>query len=150
MSKASRDKGKRGELEVAAVFTEAGLAADRTAALQAGSVPGAGDVTVRDLRELHVESKRTETYSLPEWLRQVEAARLDGQPYVVAFRKSGKPRDPEPWRGIVDLPWLARILAELHHARLTLAQLRHLAHAPGSMGREDIRAEVARLVEAAA
>lgn len=117
MAKASRDKGKRGELEVAAVFTAAGLPADRTAALQAGSVPGAGDVTVRALPNLHVESKRVETYKLPEWLRQVEAARLPGQPYVVAFRKNGTPRNPEPWRGIVDLAWLAQLLAELERLR---------------------------------
>lgn len=112
MAKASRDKGKRGELDVAAVFTDAGLPADRTAALQAGGVPGAGDVTIRQLPHLHVESKRTETYSLPEWLRQIEGARLDGQPYLVAFRKSR-----EPWRGVVDLAWLAGELAELERLR---------------------------------
>lgn len=118
MSKASRDKGKRGELEVAGVFTAAGLPADRTAALQAGSVPGAGDVTVRALPGLHVESKRTETYNVPAWLRQVEEALLDGQPYVIAFRKSGTPKRPEPWRAIVDLEWLAEELAELHELRV--------------------------------
>jgi hypothetical protein len=118
MAKASRDKGARGEREVARVFTAAGLPADRTAALQAGGVPGAGDVTIRELPSLHVESKRTEKYTLPEWLAQVEAATLPGQPYVIAFRRSHA-----PWRGVVDLAWLADLLAELaalrHHAAKT-------------------------------
>jgi hypothetical protein len=125
MSKASRDKGKRGELEVAHVFTDAGLPADRTAALQAGSVPGAGDVTIRELPRLHVESKRTKTYSLPEWLRQVEEARLPDQSYVIAFRKDGTPKAPEPWRGIVDLVWLAELLAEVQSLRGEVDRYKH-------------------------
>lgn len=112
MAKRERDKGKRGELEVAHVFKDAGLPADRTAALQAGSVPGVGDVTVRSLPLLHIESKRCERYELPAWLRQVDEARLDGQAYVVAFRRS---RDS--WRAVVDLGWLASVLAELERLR---------------------------------
>lgn len=123
MGKSERDKGKSGEREVASIFTEAGLAADRTAALQAGSIPGAGDVTIRTLRDLHIEVKRTEAYSVPAWLRQVEDARLEGQDYVVAFRKSGKPRQPEPWRGIVDLVSYARLLAERERLRAFAARV---------------------------
>lgn len=113
MGRASRDKGKRGELEVAAIFTRAGLPADRTAALQAGSVPHVGDVTVRDLPWLHVESKRCEIYSLPEWQRQAEAAAGPATP-LIAYRKSGTSHSPEPWRAVVHLDWLAGLLAELH------------------------------------
>jgi Holliday junction resolvase len=112
MAKSSRDKGKRGEREVAEVFTAAGLPADRTAALQAGSVPGAGDVTVRDLPELHIESKRQETYDLGAWERQADVAALSHQTPVIAYRKSR-----QPWRASVPLDWLAGILAELVRLR---------------------------------
>lgn len=116
MAKFSRDKGKRGEREVVDLLAEEGLDAYREAALQAGEVEGAADVRIRQYPELAVEVKRRESYAVPEWQRQVEEAHGDA-PYVIAYRKSGKPRHPEPWRAIVDLRWLARVLADLDRLR---------------------------------
>lgn len=128
----SRRKGKSGELEVVHVFGDAGLPAYRSAALQAGEVEGAGDVTVRDFPELHVEVKRTETYSLPAWQRQADAGAGEWGKPIVCYRRSGAPKTPEPWRAIVRLPWLAGILAELRELRVRVREL------------EDYRASIAR------
>lgn len=124
MSKASRDKGKRGELEVVHVFRDAGLQADRTAALQAGSVEGVGDVTVQTAYgDVAVEVKRTETYSLPAWQRQADASGA----VAIAYRRSGTPKTPEPWRAVVRLDFLASLMAEL--TRLRAAEQKHRAEA---------------------
>lgn len=124
MAKASRDKGARGELEVARIFTDAGLPAHRTAALQAGRVPGAADVAVQAFPGLHIETKRCETYRLPEWHAQVDQAALPCQVPVIAYRKSGTGSKPEPWRAAVRLTWLAGVLTELVQLRSETARLR--------------------------
>lgn len=104
MAKASRDKGARGEREVVDLFEAAGLKAYRSAALQAGDVEGAADVTVRDFPGLHVEVKRCERYELPAWERQADEAAGDDTP-IVFYRRNG-----EPWRAVVPGAWLAELL----------------------------------------
>lgn len=116
MAKASRDKGKRGESEVVNLFEAAGLSAYRSAALQAGEVEGAADVTVRDFPELHVESKRCERYELPAWQRQADKAAGEDVP-VIFYRRNGSSRKPEPWRAVVPGEWLAALLSEVAELR---------------------------------
>lgn len=118
MAKASRNKGKRGELEVASVFTDAGLPANRTAALQAGGVPGFGDVTVHAFPDLFVESKRCERYELPKWEHQVWNDCPEGRVPVIAYRRSHT-----HWRAVVPLNWLADTLAELAKLRAERAMI---------------------------
>lgn len=118
MAKPSRDKGKRGELEVAHLFTDNGLPARRTAQMQAGvwsDDEGAcehADVTAVLAPDLFVEVKRQETLRLPAWTRKAEADCPEGRTPIVAYRQNR-----QPWRGSLDLAWLARELAELRHYR---------------------------------
>jgi Holliday junction resolvase len=108
MGRASRDKGKRGEREVADLFERAGVPARRTAALQADGQGGA-DVSLA-IPGLHVEVKRAERIELPAWLAQAERDAPEGVEPVVIFRRS---RDK--WRAVVDAEWLARLLSATHH-----------------------------------
>lgn len=84
VARAERDKGARGEREVAAIFRGHGFDCDRT--------PNSGGLRFRgDLYgnvPLHVEVKRQEVLRLPLWMRQAEADAGDLTP-VVAFRQSG-------------------------------------------------------------
>lgn len=84
MSRAERDKGARGEREVAALFRAQGFDCDRT--------PNSGGLRVKgDLAgtvPAHIEVKRQEVIRLPTWIRQAEQdAPPDATP-VVAFRQS--------------------------------------------------------------
>jgi Holliday junction resolvase len=124
--KSERDKGKRGELEVAHVFTDAGLPADRTAQLQAGGQCEAADVRVRPVPSLFVEVKRRESYELGKWERQIEADAPSGSVPLIAYRKSR-----QPWRAIVRLDWLAARLAELVRLRAEVEALRNAYEATG-------------------
>ena len=56
----------------------------------------------------HFEVKHRETLALPAWLRQAERDAGERVP-VVAFR-----RNNEPWRAVLPLPVLLRLLKELH------------------------------------
>ncbi len=100
MAKASRDKGSRGEREVAAIFRDAGFDADR--------VPNSGGLRIKgDLYgnlPAHIEVKRCERLKLPEWLRQAEDE-CDGRVPVVAFRQNGG-----KWFACLPLVELARLL----------------------------------------
>ena len=90
MGRASRDKGSRGELEVAHTLKRAGFDVDR--------VPNSGGLNVKgDLKgnegehrldDYHLEAKRQETICLPEWLRQAHEEAAPGQVPVVVLRKS--------------------------------------------------------------
>lgn len=113
MAKSSRDKGKRGELEVAHLLTDAGLPARRTAQLQASGSCDDADVTAVLAPDLYVEVKRQETLRLPAWTRQAEAACPEGRVPIVAYRQSR-----QPWRASVPLQWLAETLALLNSYRL--------------------------------
>jgi len=99
----SRDKGSRGELEVAAIFKAAGFDARRTP--NSGGLSWRGDVV--GVPGYVLEVKRQETLALPAWLRQAaaDAAVCDSVP-VVAFRRS-----QEGWYAALPLEELARLVA---------------------------------------
>ena len=87
MSKSQRDKGLRGEREVAKAFELAGF--------PVRGLEGSGDhlvVCSADLT-LHVESKRHEALRMGDWSKQAEAEAPQGTVPVVAYRRSR-----EPWR----------------------------------------------------
>lgn len=92
MGKMQRDKGKRGELEVAKLFTSWGIPAARTS--QYCGAPrgtqrssGVGDVVLEVDSSFHVEVKRTETVKLWDWVRQFNGDRV-GSHGVIMHRKS--------------------------------------------------------------
>jgi Holliday junction resolvase len=106
MSRASREKGKRGEREVAEVFRDAGFQdAHRTGQMQSNALGTHADVS--GVPSLHLEVKRCEVLKVPAWIAQAKADAKSGDEPVVAFRQSG-----EPWRAVVDLRWLAELVAD--------------------------------------
>lgn len=103
MGKPSRDKGKRGEQELARIIRAAGFPCERTSN---GRVQlGKGDL--KGLPGLCLEVKRAERLDVPGWLRQVEADCPAGDVPAVAFR-----RNNEPWRAIVPFDFLLSLLEE--------------------------------------
>lgn len=94
MSKMSRDKGKVGEREVAALLRERGIEAKRGVQHKGGA--GSPDV-IADMPGIHLEVKRTEALSLYEAMAQAEAdAPVDARP-VLVHRRNGK-----RWLAIMD------------------------------------------------
>lgn len=102
MSRAERDKGGRGEREVAAIFRAAGFDCDRT--------PNSGGLRLRgDLQgnvPAHLEVKRQEVLRIPLWLKQAEADAPAGAMPVVAFRQSHG-----AWYAALPLIELAELMA---------------------------------------
>lgn len=96
----SRDKGKRGELEVAAFLRELGYPARRTAQY-CGNVEAADVVGVDGL---HLEIKRCERTEIPAWMAQAKRD-CGGNIPVVVHRRSR-----EEW--LVTLP--ARAFFEIY------------------------------------
>ena len=88
MSRASRDKGLRGEREVAGIFAGAGWTMR--------GLEGSGDWLAMSGRArssigpgvLHVEVKRQETLRVKEWLRQAQDEAPSGVPPLLVFRQS--------------------------------------------------------------
>jgi Holliday junction resolvase len=85
MSARSRNKGKRGELELARLLTAEGFPATRGAQHRGGT--DSPDVIVPCLPGLHFEAKRTERLRLYEALAQAQADAGEKLP-VVAWRRS--------------------------------------------------------------
>jgi len=87
VSKRERDKGLRGELEVAHIFAQHGL--------QLRNLEGSGDQLVilpgYMTRLLHVEVKRQERLCIPDWNRQAAREAPDGTTPVVCYRRSREP-----------------------------------------------------------
>lgn len=88
----SKNKGKIGEREVAALLREYGFEARRG---QQYSGDGAPDVihnlSIADDCDIHIEVKRTETFPLWAALSQADGDAPPGNIPVVFHRKSGKP-----------------------------------------------------------
>lgn len=104
MGRASREKGKRGEREVVAVFRDAGLEARRTAPMQAQEGAPEADVAV-NVAGQHIEVKRVNRIRMLEWSRQAERAAGPGIVPAVAYRPDG-----EPWRVSLPLEDYAQLL----------------------------------------
>lgn len=107
MGRPSRDKGVRGEQQVAAIFRAAGFDCDR--------VPNSGGLRLKgDLYgdvPAHLEVKNAEAWRMAEWLEQARVEAGDRWP-VLAFR-----RNATPWYAALPLEVLVALLAELRVAR---------------------------------
>ena len=108
MGKMSKNKGKRGELELAAELRRLfGIAARRGVQYHGGE--DSPDV-ITDLPGVHIEVKRTERLSLyPAMKQAVEDAGADKVP--VLFHRQNR----EDWLAVIrlnDLPKLAALLTE--------------------------------------
>lgn len=87
--RASREKGKRGEREIAAILRDYGY--DVRRGQQYCGIEGNADVV--GLPGVHIEVKRVEQINLKSSMRQAERDRRRGELPVVMHRKNG-----EPWR----------------------------------------------------
>ena len=114
--RASRNKGSRGELEVAAVFQAVGFDARRTP--NSGGLSWRGDV--QGVPGYVLEVKRQERLAVQDWLRQAHAAASAGDVPLLAFRTNDRGAgDPlSRWHGVVPLEELARLISNDHFAGL--------------------------------
>lgn len=94
MGKASRDKGKRGELEVAHIMQSYGYDARR--GQQFSGLQGDADVV--GVPGLHLEIKRVKTLRLDDAMEQSIRDAREGEIPVVIHRK-----DKQPWRVTLSL-----------------------------------------------
>jgi Holliday junction resolvase len=84
----SREKGARGERELADELTKRGMLSRRTVQY-CGNSGDAADLRV-DGTTLHVEVKRCERVKLREWVIQAQRD-AHGRPWIVATRQNGGP-----------------------------------------------------------
>lgn len=106
MGKASRDKGKRGEREAAALLREHGFDARRGCQYHGG--PDSPDVVAQDL-PVHFEIKRTERLSLYPAIEQAAQDAGTGEMPVVFHRQSRK-----PWLAIMPAEDLLDLLRQIY------------------------------------
>lgn len=115
MSRSERDKGRKGEAEVAAIYQAAGL--------QVRGLEGTGDHLVVCSPELgltiHSEVKRQETARPWAWWEQASSEAPAGTMPVVAFR-----RNRSPWLAIADLEQLAALVGRSHETERLLEAAR--------------------------
>jgi Holliday junction resolvase len=88
MGRMSRDKGKRGELEVAELLRAHGFQAER--GRQYSGSPDSPDVR-HDIPGVAIEVKRTERFALYPALEQAKQDRRAGDVPVVFHRMNGRP-----------------------------------------------------------
>lgn len=86
MGKASRDKGKRGELEIAHILQEHGFPARRS--VQFNGWQGAADVIGVD--GIHIEVKRVERLNIDTAMEQSRRDAKGGEIPVVFHRRNHK------------------------------------------------------------
>ena len=85
----SKQKGKRGELELAHRLQEYGYNARRGQQYCGAN----GDADVVGVPGLHIECERVEALNIDKALEQAQSDALDGELPVVMHRKNG-----EPWK----------------------------------------------------
>ncbi len=86
MGKASRDKGKRGELEIAHLLQAHGYDARR--GQQFCGIEGNADVV--GLENIHIEIKRTESFRLWDAMEQAQRDARSNEIPTVWHRKNGE------------------------------------------------------------
>lgn len=99
----SRSKGKRGELEFAAVLCAAGLTARRGQQFSGGS--DSPDVVCSELSHVHFEVKRTQAGNPYVWIAQA-IDDCGAKTPIVAHRRNGK-----DWIAILRMDDLLKLLA---------------------------------------
>lgn len=108
MSRSERDKGRKGEREVAAIYEQLGA--------QVRGLEGTGDhlIVTPGLfgPTLHSECKRQETARPWAWWAQASSEAPPGTTAVVHFRRSRS-----PWLAIVDARQYAAMVCELAQLR---------------------------------
>lgn len=98
----SKQKGKRGELEVARILKDHGFDARRTAQF-CGNTGDAADVIGLD--GYHIEVKRCETTKIWDWIAQAERDHKADTVPLVVFRKNG-----ERWKVALDFEKFLEII----------------------------------------
>jgi hypothetical protein len=117
MPRRERDKGRKGEREVAAIY--------EAVALEVRGLEGSGDHLIVRAGggglTIHSEVKRHETARVWAWWEQASAEAPAGTIPVVHFR-----RNRSPWLAMIEVHHLAALLAELRdlHAELLEAEER--------------------------
>lgn len=87
MGRKEREKGKRGEREVANILKEHGYEARRGQQFSGKN----GDADVVGMDGYHLEVKFCETTKVWEWYEQSETDARDGEIPLVVFRRSRSP-----------------------------------------------------------
>lgn len=100
MAKASRDKGARGEREVALFYRAAGIGARRVP--NSGGLDTKGDVLL-DVPGVHVEAKIGATIALWQGLAQARAEAPTGSIPALHFRRSSR-KHSSGWYVAIPLP----------------------------------------------
>jgi hypothetical protein len=110
----SREKGKAGELELAAFLREHGFTEARRGQQFKG---GSESPDVVGVPGHHIECKRVEALSLYDALAQAQRDAGPGDIPIVAHRRNGKPHHPLPWLAILTLDDYLLMVRELQHYR---------------------------------
>ena len=109
MGKTSREKGKRGEREVASLLRSYGYNASRGQQYKGG--PDSPDV--EGLPHIHIEVKRTERFSLYEAMEQSRRDAGEGETPIVVHRRNG-----EHWVVIMEFEDFLKIYQEAGYEKI--------------------------------
>lgn len=101
----SKNKGKRGELEVADLLRRFGYKARRGQQFAGG---GDSPDVVHTMQNFHIEVKRSETFNLYAALAQANADKGPKEHALIFHRKNGK-----PWVVVMDAEAFLRDVAPL-------------------------------------
>jgi len=104
MAKMSRDKGKRGEREVAELMRKHGFHARRGQQFAGG--PDSPDV-VHSMEGFHVEVKNVEAFALYPALAQANVEKKPGEEALVFHRRNGK-----RWVVVIDAEAFLNLMGE--------------------------------------
>ena len=105
MGRMSREKGKRGERELAKILREYGYDARRGQQFCGSN----GDADVVGLPGIHIEVKRTEVLKAYQYLEQAIADAKYGEMPVVFHRQNGK-----PWIVLMPIDIFMQLYGEKH------------------------------------
>jgi Holliday junction resolvase len=114
MGKSQRDKGARGEREAVKELGKYGIAAVRTAPMQAGAAGQFGDIAIKQQCDLfmpwlRVEVKRQERASVDAWLNECQS---HGSPEALVMYR----RNQGEWRVCLSLSDLITMMRSAEYA----------------------------------